>query len=54
MEEKIEKRIDELKSEIEWLKKPKIWIRETNGLTQRERIRKCEYLIDELFSLLNS
>ena len=54
MKKKIEKRIDELKSEIEGLKKPKIWIPETNGLTQRERIKKCEFLIDELVSLLNS
>lgn len=53
MKEKIENRLKELYDEYKHVTN-KNWINETNGLTQRERIQKCEILIEELEILLNS
>ena len=53
MKEKIENRLKELYDEYNHVKN-RNWIKETNGLTQRQRIENCEILIKELETLLNS
>jgi hypothetical protein len=53
MKEKIENRLKELYKEHKHVSNIN-WIKQTNGLTQRERIERCEMLIKELETLLNS
>jgi len=53
MKEKIENRLKELYKEYKYVSNIN-WIKQTNGLTQRERIEKCKILIKEMETLLNS
>lgn len=55
MKEKIEIRLKELYEEYKHVTdKDRVWIKQTGGLTRRERIEKCKILIEELESILNS
>ena len=55
MKEKIENRLKELYDEYKHVTdKDRVWIKQTGGLTRRERIEKCKILIEELETLLNS
>jgi len=54
LEEKIKNRLINLNDELIRLKDSKIvWIKSTGGLTRKDRIQKCEYLIEELQDLLD-
>jgi hypothetical protein len=49
MNEKIENRLKELYDEYKRLTdKDRVWIRQTGGLTRKQRIEKCKILIEEL------
>ena len=50
--EKIENRIRQLKEEHIHVTNM-TWVRQTNGLTQRESAERCEILIKELETILN-
>lgn len=45
-------RLKELYNEYKWLTDPKIvWIKQKGGLSRRERVEKCKFLIKELKTL---
>lgn len=53
--EKIENRLKELYDEYQRVTdKDIVWIKQTGGLTRRERIEKCKILIEELKTLSNA
>jgi archaellum component FlaC len=53
--EKIENRLKELYDEYQHVTdKDIVWIKQTGGLTRRERIEKCKILIEELKTLSNA
>ena len=55
MKEKIENRLKELYEEYKYVTdKDRVWIKQTGGLTRRERIEKIKILIEDLETLLNS
>jgi hypothetical protein len=55
VKEKIENRLKELYGEYKHVSdKDRVWVKQTGGLTRRERIEKCKILIEELETLLNS